>query len=373
VDFQDRDLANELTPVVRKIFADDRAKLLDVRIRAIYGGGGQGTSGVFKVDAVANIGDQNRECSLVAKLINIKDGGNASGDASGLREVRAYTSGMLDALPPSVRAPRCHGITAMDDDTCCLWLEDVSAYGVEVWTMEAFELAARSLGMLNGRFYGRTDCPDEAWWSRNWLERYLAQTDAILMRLPQLMRFPLVKRCFPPESIETVELLWRRRSQLLERLDQAPAAFSHLDANCRNLFFVPSLQDVPVLCLIDWATAGAAPLGAELSALVLGSVLLYGAKPSDLPELQARALRGYLVGLKASGWNGRESDIFESYATFSLLRYTAYQLVRVHLLCDPRTIAWAERAIGHPIESVIDRFVEIRSFLRTAFLNHLPG
>jgi hypothetical protein len=373
VDFQDRDLANELTPVVRRIFADDRAKLLDIRIRAIAGGGGQGTTGVFKVHAIAKIGDQNRECSLVAKLINLKDGGDADGDASGLREVRAYTSGMLDALPPSVRAPRCHGITAIDDDTSCLWLEDVSAYRVDVWTMEGFELAARSLGMFNGRFYGRTASPDESWWSRNWLEKYLAQTDAVLADLPQIMRFPLVRRWLPPESLETVELLWSRRSQLLERLNQAPAVFSHLDANCRNLFFVPSVHDVPVLCLIDWATAGAAPLGAELSALVLGSVLLYGAKPSDLPELQARALRGYVDGLRASGWNGRESDIFECYATFSLLRYTAYQLVRVHLLCDQRTIAWAERAIGHPVESVIDRFEEIRNFLRTTFLNHLPG
>jgi hypothetical protein len=371
VEFEKRDLTDVLTPIVRNIFADDRAKLINIGIRAISDGGGRDTAGVFKVNGVANVGDRTLEFALIAKLVDLRSCGNADG-ASGLLEIQAYTSGMLGKLPAGIRAPLCHGLTEMDGSTACLWLEDVSAYKVDAWTMEGFELAAHSLGMFNGRFCGRPSFRDEAWWSRDWLKKYVAQTDPILAQLPQLMHYPLVSRCFTPGSLETVESLWSRRGQLLERLDQLPTVFCHLDAHCRNMFFMPTLESLPTLCLIDWATAGVAPLGAELSALVVGSVLLYGAEPSELPELQVRALRGYIAGLKAAGWGGRESDIFESYATFSVLRYTAYQLVRVQLLCDERSIAWAQRVVGHPIESFIDRFVEIRGFLHSTLSNQLP-
>jgi hypothetical protein len=49
--------------------------------------------------------------------------------ANGARELAAYRSGLLDALPPGIRAPRAHGTAQDADGGVTLWIEEVRHRG----------------------------------------------------------------------------------------------------------------------------------------------------------------------------------------------------------------------------------------------------
>ena len=337
--------------------------LVEIREQMLSGGGGEESAGVYRFSGTVRLDSQLQPWSVIAKLVHGKQTTRPNRAASSEREIRLYASGALTGLPSPVRAPRIYALTEFSGDISCLWLEDLSGVTIDAWTLDDFDLAATNLGVFNGQYFGQTAVLGKLTWSGGWLEQYLTQADGTFRQLPQLMSFPLVRKTFPGRDLARLQSVWERRHALLKRLETTSTVFCHLDANCRNVFFEKSLEGHKTLCLIDWAMSGPAPLGAELSSLVFGSVLLYGAEPSLLPELRERVLAAYLSGLRQAGCDEPEPTVKDCFAVFSLLRYAAYHLVRLKVLCDEKSIAWAERVIGHSIESFIDRLVHIQDFL----------
>jgi thiamine kinase-like enzyme len=177
------------------------------------------------------------------------------------------------------------------------------------------------------------------------------------------MKHSLIQRLFPGGTADQVWRLWARRDRLFDYLDRVPKTFSHLDANRRNLFLGIDARERQELRIVDWAFAGTAPIGAELNALVVGSVLLYAMEPSDFAQLERAALNGYVEGLEEIGQKYEQHYIRASFAASAALRYVAYILVRMPILLDERLCAWAEGVLGHSIEDFIDRCVEVRQYL----------
>ncbi len=92
--------------------------------------------GLWRVAGAAQVGGATREWSVILTI----SGGVTSDPTSPLaptdepghwnywrREPALYASGLLDALPPGLRAPRSFGTTARGAHELWLWLEDVAA------------------------------------------------------------------------------------------------------------------------------------------------------------------------------------------------------------------------------------------------------
>ncbi|WP_345564023.1 phosphotransferase [Nonomuraea rosea] len=150
------------------------------------------------------------------------------------REPLAYASGLLP-YGTELTAPRCHGVV---DDV--VYLADVSG------SPGSPRVAARRLG---------------AW-----------QAGAAVPGVPWLAGHQLAQRLAvgewtPVDADPRVAGLWRRQEELLNALARLPVVLTHGDFSPGNL--VASEGRTVVL---DWATLGAGPVGADLAALALGTL-----------------------------------------------------------------------------------------------------
>jgi phosphotransferase family enzyme len=354
-----------LTGIVRLATDRHTVEIEDARwrCRPIHAGGGVTTGGLYRLEGEVDDLGRTRSWSVILKVIRPPaHPGNPEGWDYWKREALAYSSGALRVLPGGVVAPRCFGAVEHGVQGTWLWLEDVKEESENAWSVDDYRAAARHLGGFNGSYTSERPIPAESWWSRRWLRGYAESATSMLTELPALMRHPLIRRLFPDHSVDQIKRLWTERATLLRVLDQLPQTFCHLDAIRRNLFR-RSGADRRQTVLVDWAFAGTGAVGQELAALVVGTVLLYGLEPGDLPKLERTALAGYMQGLKKVGWQGDEHVVRLGFAASAALRYTAYVLVRMGILLDDRQRVWAERVLGRPIEHFIDRVVALREYL----------
>ena len=79
------------------------------------------------------------------------------------REGLLYGSGLLDALPAGLRAPRCYGCDEPAEGIVWLWLEHIREDGDRVWPPARWALAARHLGQFNGAYLAGRPLPHVPW------------------------------------------------------------------------------------------------------------------------------------------------------------------------------------------------------------------
>jgi hypothetical protein len=354
--------AQTLTPVVRAATGNAALEISRWTCTPIHAGGGAATGGIYRFSGEAGDGPAGHPWSVILKVVQIQeDGADTAGSDDWRREAFAYSSSELQHLPPGVGAPRCFGVLEHVHERW-LWLEDLTEPERQ-WSLDHYHAASRCLGKFNGAYLAGRAVPADSWWSHGWLRSYVESAAPALDRLPALMKHPLIQRLFPDRTADQVGQVWARRNMLLDYLDRAPQTFCHLDANRRNLFLRVDTAGRQELRLVDWAFAGSAPIGQELTALVVGSVVLYAMEPADLAQLERAALAGYAEGLEAAGCTYDRRQIRAIFAAAAALRYNAYILVRMPVLLDERRREWAERVLGHSLENFIDRCVEVRHYL----------
>ena len=110
--------------------------------------------------------------------------------------------------------------------------------------------------------------------------------------------------------------LWEERNRILDVVENLPQVFCHQDAFKRNLF---ALQNKTIA--IDWGYLGVAPVGAELVALVAGSIGLFEVPVDRVKEMDHICFEGYLQGLRDAGWNGDPKLVRMGYTISCLFRY----------------------------------------------------
>jgi hypothetical protein len=185
------------------------------------------------------------------------------------REFLAYSSRLLQDLPPGVRAPRCYGTEERPDGSAWLWLEDLSdTYGIP-WPLERYCLAARHAGQLNGAYLAGRPIPDLPWLSVgvgvsdfNWLGPNLE-------RISPLSDHPFIRREWPDATLlDRSVRLWRERGAFYTALAQLPQTLCHLDLFRLNLFAARTPHGADETVAVDWAFLGKAAVGEELASLV---------------------------------------------------------------------------------------------------------
>jgi thiamine kinase-like enzyme len=85
----------------------------------------------------------------------------------------------------------------------------------------------------------------------------------------------------------------------LDALDRLARTICHFDLHPANLFAVGEET-----VLIDWAFVGIGALAEDAGVLVADSVLDFHVEPARFDDLFDVVRRGYLDGLRLSGWSG---------------------------------------------------------------------
>ncbi|MGH9016587.1 MAG: phosphotransferase, partial [Acidimicrobiales bacterium] len=218
------------------------------------------------------------------------------------REVLAYRSGLPDALSGGLRGPHCLGIFDRPDGSVALWLEDAGrGTPATSWTLDAYGAGAHHLGRAQGALALADPVPDETWFSRDWLRAYLTQRDGDMHLLsdPTVWAWPLVGNHVSRQWMEPMRDMRAHQPELLEILDAVPVTVCHHDLHPANLFTV---DDTTVL--IDWASVGGGPLGADAAVLVADAVLDFHVAPEEFDPLFEAVRSGYARGLGEAGWSG---------------------------------------------------------------------
>jgi hypothetical protein len=277
------------------------------------------------------------------------------------REYLAYASGLLAALPPGLRAPRCVGASEPSDDTAWLWLEDQGAPDAAPWSLARYRLAARHAGQLNGAYLTDRPLPAIPWLSAGVARWYVERWGTPLERLPGFATHPLVRRQYPaPGMTDRLVRLWREREVFLAALARLPRTLAHLDAFRANLFAVRGPAGAIATVAVDWAFLGRAAVGEEIVPLVSASVTLADADPGQVRELGEEAFAGYVAGLRDAGWTG-DAGLARLGYTAGMIRYglVAWAVI---VLTEPETAALAHRAWGRTVEDVLDRLAALQRY-----------
>jgi hypothetical protein len=269
------------------------------------------------------------------------------------REVRAYQSGLLQALPGGLRAPHLLATEEQPDGTVWLWLEEVhDAYGPR-WPLAQYRRAAQGLGRFNGAYLAGHPPPPYPWLHRmasprGLLDQYAWLRDVVAA--PETWRHPSLQA--HAALAPRLRRLWDERAGLLDQLEGLPHTVCHCDAWRGNLCAPAGVEESGALIALDWAVLGWGAVGIDAGDLFAPSFAHGLAEPCTPHELDAAIFEGYLAGLREAGWQPERALVRFGYAAYAALKYAGV-LPWLIIGGDARSImAWATGS-ARPLEELV--------------------
>jgi hypothetical protein len=266
------------------------------------------------------------------------------------REWEAYRSGLLDALPGELRAPRTMLCTQRADDECWIWMEDVQGYPGAQWQLDDYDSVAFDLATTQAAFAsGRSVLPTETWlsrrWLRGWVETLAGQVDALdddALWAPEWQA--------PMAALRSrVRALWDSKEELLSLVESAPQTVVHCDLWPHNLI----AADDGTTVAIDWSQVGIGAIAQDLDQLILDPVWMQVLPDASLDDLEAHVLPGYLSGLRSSGIDIDEGSVRRWYAAAASVHYAPMAAFQAVTASQPGTIEASERRHNLPYPAVV--------------------
>ncbi len=358
--------------------------------------------GIFRLSGTGQDGDIAVPWSLVIKALKspagmVMPGGHVITEEMAddpapfgywKREYLGFESGALNDLPQGVRAPRYIGSTEQPGPVIWLWMEEIMDASEPRWPLERYRTVARQFGRFNGAYLAGRPAPSGAWVTSGWLQSWVTTVVAMIAGFMQdagPWEHPVARNAFPQPVRERLLDAWGRHAVLLAGLERLPQTFCHLDAYRSNLMLCPGVEGQDETVAIDWAFAGKAAVGEELSSLIIASMLLGHVAVADAARLEQVAFEGYLGGLRDAGWSGDPRLVRYGYTASAVLRYSflaAGDILRATF--DPDQAAMAERQHRRPFAEILadraaityfllDRADEARELARALQDEPLPG
>ena len=267
------------------------------------------TSGVWRLSAPEN---SVRRWSVILKVIHHSSEGHRYWLSSPevehpmywKREALVLTDPRVQSEVRHLRAPRVLGIHGGSSGEVRMWLEDAAGTPGGDWCLHDYELAARHLGLFQGKFLRRGALPKENWWSRDWVRAYVERRqDRFASPLPRGLPHPLLGLAFAEDVSGRVAKIWSTRSDTLDRLDRIPHTLCHHDFWTKNLIQQPTAGGSLTTVAIDWAYAGIGVPGSDVATL-MSDAINDRFLPCDQTEALSDALfDAYQTGLSDSGAN----------------------------------------------------------------------
>lgn len=237
-------------------------------------------------------------------------------------EADVYASGLLADLPDGLRSPRLLLIEELGDDRTRLWIEDVAAPPA-AWDLARYQIAARALGRLAGRFPAAglpAELPPLGMGLRAFFRLRIESTVLPPLRGDQTWGHPLMRTALAADPSLRADLLALADDAplLLDVLDDLPQTLAHWDACPQNLLADP--ERVDGLVAIDWSFTTSAPIGFDLGQLLVGLAQTGELHPAELPAIHAAIVPAYLEGLRNEGVDADPADVRTGYVGSLLLR-----------------------------------------------------
>ena len=252
-------------------------------------------------------------------------------------EPRAYQSELAAALPPGLRMPQAYDVIELDESSAAIWLEDIDIDEI-TWTTAHFRRAAELLGRFAGSPAVRAAvAPLGTWIGPRTVREYVGGRVAAMvvpaLRGDEIWLHPMVAGTFDPELRRRTLLLVDQLPALLDELDQLPSGVCHGDACTRNLLMTRSYRD---LVMIDFGFLRHAPLGFDLSQLILGEIQLGERAPDQLASIGEMSLAAYMDGLRWAGSRASIDQVRRAHA-ISMAIFSGLTAIPFELLGEPPT------------------------------------
>lgn len=225
------------------------------------------------------------------------------------RELHLYERGAPGSYREAgLRAPERLGVTRRADGLVALWLEAAPGRNGAALSVADLGRVAERLGRAQGRYGVDESLPEESWWCRQFVGRYLrtfdADVDYGLLEDDRAWARPVIAEAVDGGLRARVGRLLADQDDLLGRLETRPRTVAHLDVWPANLFVS---EDEVVL--VDWAHCGLGAVGEDIGNLIVDAVLDLLLPAEALPEIEAVVVDGYRRGLDAAGWRGGVEDL----------------------------------------------------------------
>jgi hypothetical protein len=234
-------------------------------------------------------------------------------------EPAVYRSDLADRLPAGLTMPRAHAVVEIDDLSAGLWLQAID-HDPNRWQRPTFARAAYLLGRMAAssrvrplRSLGSSDVV------RSYGHGRLEHQVLPALRTRELWNHPLVAPAFDAVLRDRLLATADALPQFLQELDGAPLGTAHGDACPRNLLVRP--ENPNGFVLIDFGFWCEAPLGFDLTQLLVGEIQTGERSAAELAELEAICLPAYHQGLHDEGISISLEALRRSHALLMLLYF----------------------------------------------------
>lgn len=222
------------------------------------------------------------------------------------RELLAYHSGLLNDLPPGLRAPRCYGLVE-NEQGAWVWIEYVQECTGKRWSLEDFQRASHRLGQFQSAYLHDTLIPQQPWLSRPFFRSIWADDDWWFPYMnPEsennAWKSPIVQRAFREDCQPRILQILAERDLYFDANDRLPQVLCHNDAHRRNFMWAISPdtgQKEPIV--VDWAFSGPGAVGNDLGELAGTSLYFLDFPVAQAETLLESVLDPYLAGIAENG------------------------------------------------------------------------
>jgi hypothetical protein len=320
--------------------------------------GGRDVAGVWRLSTSGR--DFNNEPALwscVAKTIRHASPGASPDSGCNNHEVTRYQDGHLLPAASRLKTPRLLDLIQTDQDQTLI-LEDVYDSFTRPLQLSDVQDLAERLGEWHA-----LDTHSENDRHVSWLSEYVRQAEPLIAALPAYGRqTDMLNHLLAQPVAGLISEIWENRRMLLATLDSLPHAYCHQDVIAGNVAVREGAAG-RTYHLLDWATAGNAPLGAELAPLIVGSAILMH---WDIDAGKA-CLRGvidaYRQGLLSNNVRVDADTLELAFMASASVRYIAWCGHRVDSVLDPAKHEMARKATGYSLHEMIENYCKVRQQL----------
>jgi hypothetical protein len=241
-----------------------------------------------------------------------------------------------------------------------VWLEDI-VETARPWPLSRYGLAARHLGIFNGRFLVDRPLPPYSWLSSRLLRSYLNEYEAEWVLVADLHDSPLARRGWPADQLDRMRRQWDAREELLAAEAWLPRTLCQGDTSDVNLLARKTASGSEQTVAVDWVFTGVGPIGQDLASLLRSA--LGPNDPGDLPTFDQTLFAGYLDGLRVAGWKGDQRLARLGFCVAASLRYGLNPTAGLTAaIIDEGARGVLEEAFAMSFADLLDRIVKLRDY-----------
>jgi hypothetical protein len=263
------------------------------------------------------------------------------------REWLAFDSGLLDALPGRLRAPRTL-LTTQVDDECWIWMTDVHGRHGATLRLDDYPTIAYDLGTTQGAFAAGT-LPDDPWLSRRWLRAWVGACERLVEALRPGDALDDERLAALRPLRERVLALWERREDLLRLVESAPQTLVHCDFWPANLY----VSDDAGTVAIDWSQVGIGAVAQDLDQVTLDTVWMQVRPDESLDVLESTMVPAYAAGLRDGGLHVDDRELRRWYAAAAAAHYAWMSGMLAIRAREPEFVAGLEQRFGREFADLV--------------------